>query len=159
MKRTAFALGATLLAFLVAPATALAGDKTDVCHFDADTNTYHLMTVSVAAMANHLAHGDAVPGDAVPGMDGYELGPNCEIVVVPQLSCPTEGTIGETLGSVWFWLWVNDVPFGYMGCVDTWPWFFNWGVQWDYFYGGAHLKFCVDAECSAPYDCYVPVSQ
>jgi hypothetical protein len=40
--------------------------KTAVCHYDATTSNYHLITIADPAMDAHIAHGDAMPGDALP---------------------------------------------------------------------------------------------
>ena len=155
MKRTIAELGTALLVCLVAPATALAGgEKVAVCHLDADTGTFHLITVSDSAFPAHVAHGDASPGDPVPGKEGYEFGPSCELL--SPVFCPKEGTLTETLGQHSFCFWVNGASHGCTGASESWLWWFAWGVQWNYFYGGDQLEFCIDADCSAPYSCTVP---
>lgn len=65
-----------MLASVVSPVNAQA-QKTDVCHFDADSGTYHLINVSNNAVEAHVNHGDGFPGGAVPGMDGYVFGGDC----------------------------------------------------------------------------------
>jgi len=39
------------------------GEKIDICHYDADTGTFHEINVSVNARDAHLAHGDVLPED------------------------------------------------------------------------------------------------
>ncbi|NIQ52394.1 MAG: hypothetical protein GWN71_02715, partial [Gammaproteobacteria bacterium] len=56
---------------------ASAMSKVDVCHVDED-GAYRLITIAEAAYVTHLGHGDASPGDAVPGMPGQVFGPDCE---------------------------------------------------------------------------------
>lgn len=49
-------------------AGAAQGPKQDICHYDADTGTYHHINVSQNALDAHLAHGDLVACDG-----NYEL--------------------------------------------------------------------------------------
>jgi hypothetical protein len=52
---------AGVFAALAAPAGASAS-KTDVCHYDADSGSYHKINISDNAFSAHLAHGDQEPG-------------------------------------------------------------------------------------------------
>jgi hypothetical protein len=86
-------------------AVAAPADKVDVCHLEGN-GSYHKISVSDNAYDSHIAHGDAAPGDPVPGMTGYVFGEDCEpelaaILVVSSLlnfsgtggggwSCPPE---------------------------------------------------------------------
>lgn len=70
-----------LLIGLAVPLTAQGrGEKSSVCHFDEATGTFLLIGVSVAALSAHVNHGDALPGEPVPGMSGYQFDGNCEPV-------------------------------------------------------------------------------
>lgn len=53
--------------------------KVDVCHASG-TGTYDEINISRNALPAHLAHGDALPGDPVPAMSGYEFNEDCELV-------------------------------------------------------------------------------
>ena len=46
-----------------------AGERVDICHYDSDTDTWHLITVNINALPAHLGHGD-VRVDDQDG-DGY----------------------------------------------------------------------------------------
>jgi hypothetical protein len=72
-------------AFLLIPASlAIAGQaKTELCH--ANSNGYQLISIAEPAVDAHIAHGDASPGEPVPGMDGYEFDATCEPVPVNDL--------------------------------------------------------------------------
>lgn len=59
------ALG-TLLAMSI-PAIAGPAPKVDVCHYDADSGTYHVINISENAFEAHVNHGDYSPGDLAPG--------------------------------------------------------------------------------------------
>jgi hypothetical protein len=67
----------TSLLVLGLPALALAAPhKVDVCHINGK-GRLRLINVAGAAVQSHLDHGDLVPGDAVPGIDGYRLDAAC----------------------------------------------------------------------------------
>jgi hypothetical protein len=53
--------------------------KFDVCHRTEGTNEFILINIADPALEAHIAHGDAKPGDPVPGMESSTFGPNCEI--------------------------------------------------------------------------------
>ena len=59
-------------------------EKVDVCHREGN-GSFHLINVSAKAMPAHVAHGDAKPGEAVPGMTDTVFGENCELVDVAPL--------------------------------------------------------------------------
>ncbi len=99
--------------------TANGGTKADVCHrTGSDTNPYVLVEVALPAVDAHRRHGDALPGEAVPGTDGdfvfdaacvpqdVVVDPPTEetVHVVAALSCPTAplltGESGTFTGSV-----------------------------------------------------------
>jgi hypothetical protein len=70
----------------MAPASAEGQSKATVCHFN---GTDDIVVISVAdpAVQSHVDHGDARPGDAVPGMDAT-YGESCEIVDNPTGPSP-----------------------------------------------------------------------
>jgi hypothetical protein len=51
--------------------------KIRVCHRTEGAVDYMLLTVAEAALAAHLAHGDGVIGDPVPGLPGMVFDDNC----------------------------------------------------------------------------------
>lgn len=60
--------------------------KMDVCHVTGN-GSYHMINVSERAWPAHEAHGDALPGDEVPEMEGYTFTDTCEMEEVqPELS-------------------------------------------------------------------------
>lgn len=50
----------------------------EICHVNG-RGDYRKITIAEAAYEAHIAHGDAAIGDAVPGLDGFIFGDNCEI--------------------------------------------------------------------------------
>jgi hypothetical protein len=61
--------------------------KVNVCHAN-EAGSFNLINVSESALPAHLAHGDAAPGDAVPGMIGYDFSSDCTpTLVVNVTSC------------------------------------------------------------------------
>ncbi|WP_436796092.1 hypothetical protein [Actinospongicola halichondriae] len=62
---------AALAALVVAagPAAAAPRERVEICHRDASSGDYRLLTVADAAVTAHEDHGDGVPGGPVPGMD------------------------------------------------------------------------------------------
>lgn len=88
LRFTAILLAA--LAFTVVSNLAFAqAQKVQVCH-KSGNGTFHLITISVNAQPAHIAHGDGLPGDLVPGMDGFIFGPNC----TPTPAPPPEIAVG-----------------------------------------------------------------
>lgn len=82
MRRTTLALAALSLVAVAAVAwTGLAGaepaPKVDVCHLGDEG--YELINVSENALPAHRAHGDALPGEPVPGMPGKIFGEDCSL--------------------------------------------------------------------------------
>jgi hypothetical protein len=85
MKKLMVVLALLALAMLVSEiAVAAPADKVDVCHLEGN-GSYHLINVSENALPAHLAHGDALPGDPVPGMPGYVFDDACNAVAEPIL--------------------------------------------------------------------------
>jgi len=54
--------------------------KADVCHRTGD-GAFQKVNVSLNAVSAHRAHGDALPGEAVPGAPGYEFDASCAAVL------------------------------------------------------------------------------
>ena len=52
--------------------------KMDVCHRTNGANAFVHINISEAAHDAHMAHGDVMPGDPAPEMEGMVLGENCE---------------------------------------------------------------------------------
>lgn len=68
--------------FLPASVTAFAREAgVAVCHLG-DAGAYRLQIVNRHAIAGHRSHGDALPGEQVPGMQGYKFDANCSPVRV-----------------------------------------------------------------------------
>lgn len=80
--------------------TAAPAPKVDVCHFDKDTGVYFKINISENAFQAHVDHGDAAPGDPVPGLPQKKFTDDCSIVwAIPQRE------LKETLT-----IYPNDVP-------------------------------------------------
>jgi len=73
-------VGLTLLIPAMASAQAT---KVNVCHVTGN-GAYLLINVAARALPAHLAHGDARPGDSVPGNAGYVFSDTCE---AEQVTC------------------------------------------------------------------------
>ena len=69
---------------------ALAGpERIVVCHIPLDTpSNYHIITVTPAAVTDHLAHGDHLVNPEVCG-DGVDNDCNGEVDELPECGCPT----------------------------------------------------------------------
>jgi hypothetical protein len=63
---------------LAGSATAKSESKVEVCHLKGN-GSYQLIKVNADALQNHLAHGDAAPGAAVPGQEGMVFGADCSL--------------------------------------------------------------------------------
>ena len=83
MKRPLIALlAAALVLIALAPMTIAKTTKVVVCHLDVVSASYERLVVTDKgkAVAKHLAHGDALPGEAVPTMPGYTFDDACTAV-------------------------------------------------------------------------------
>ena len=114
--------------------------KVDVCHRD-DTGGFHLMTVAAQAIPAHRAHGDALPGELVPGNPGLKFDGTCGEVAASSCPCnfslsnlasvgidpplsagecdanaDTVHISGQTAGGLHFQLQAADVASGATGC-------------------------------------------
>ncbi len=70
---------AVLLVAAMAPVAMAKTTRVAVCHShsDAAAVTNALLTASDNTVAKHVAHGDTLPGEAVPIMDGYTFDDGC----------------------------------------------------------------------------------
>ena len=88
MRRVMVAAAAVsgMLGACVIPTVALAAsaEKVAVCHSDDDAGQWQLLRVSSKgnAVQAHRGHGDALPGEPVPAMDGYVFDDACVAVAV-----------------------------------------------------------------------------
>jgi hypothetical protein len=72
-----------LLAFLPVMSVAAApAEKVDICH-SLGNGGYILINISENALQAHLDHGDGLPGEAVPGMEGKIFGADCSLEDAP----------------------------------------------------------------------------
>jgi hypothetical protein len=81
-----------LLAALPVLSVGAGGIKVDVCHNEGN-GTYHLINISDNAFDSHVAHGDASPGEAVPGMTGFEFDEACNVVQALQTTTVTSAAL------------------------------------------------------------------
>ena len=79
-----FALIALLLAFVPLGSISAAATKVDVCHYDKDADVYILINISDNAFDSHVAHGDAAPGELVPGREGYKFASDCSVIPLKE---------------------------------------------------------------------------
>lgn len=73
------ALASALMGGVLLVAPADARDKVlkvDVCH-QTGNGSFRLINVSGNALDGHVGHGDALPGDEVPGMPGFSFDEQC----------------------------------------------------------------------------------
>lgn len=63
-----------------------ASPKVDVCHQEGN-GSFQLITVAYQAVQAHLGHGDALPGEPVPGNPGARFDPTCAQVAASQCPC------------------------------------------------------------------------
>lgn len=108
MKKVMFVVLIMMLLLAMAiPAFAAPAQKVDVCHnTSSETNEWVLISISDNAWDAHASHGDASPGDAVPGMEGYVFDDSCN----PEPSGPPAGCY-DNYGS--------DVDITYSGTPDV----------------------------------------
>ena len=64
----------------VAGGAASSQQQSNLCHRVDSTNEFVLITVATATIDKFIAHGDARPGDPVPGQSGMILSPDCTAV-------------------------------------------------------------------------------
>lgn len=113
-----FAFG--LLALTVAPALAKP-NKVDVCHAEGNGG-YHMINVSERALDAHLGHGDALPGEAVPGMEDSVFSDTCEVAETePELTTETfdnwPSVADEDFGELF---WQAEGRYGSNTAVGDW---------------------------------------
>lgn len=131
-----------LLAAMPVLSVGAGGEKVDVCHNEGD-GTFHLINISDNAFDSHVAHGDASPGDPVPGMSGKKFDEACNVVdagpVVNDGYDATAVKKGQvryrnfrTQGNGWeFAVGTNVGVAGSMTSVD-WTYSANWFFTPDY---------------------------
>lgn len=78
------AAGTAMALMALGVASAAPAPKVDVCHMEGN-GSFHLINVSENALPAHLAHGDGLPGQAVPEREHYVFGDDCGTEFVPFL--------------------------------------------------------------------------
>ena len=76
-----------LAQILLAQDAAARVERVSICHLDKETGTFELKALPLRgrALAAHLAHGDVLPGDAVPDGSGSTLDEECQrLVEIPD---------------------------------------------------------------------------
>jgi len=95
------------------PAVAWANSKVDVCHRTGNGG-YHTISVASQAVQAHRRHGDALPGEAVPGQPGFVFDAAC--TAVPASSCPCDfslaglAAVGIDGNPAHTFSWINNGP-------------------------------------------------
>lgn len=84
-KKFSFILAAVVMLSLVVAggASAKQDSKVEVCH-KTGNGSFHMISISSSALDAHLAHGDGMPGQAVPGQPGKVFGADCSIASTGQ---------------------------------------------------------------------------
>jgi hypothetical protein len=98
-----------LLAALPVLSVGAGGIKVDVCHNEGN-GTYHLINISDNAFDSHVAHGDASPGDPVPGMDGYVFDDACNVVQALQTTTVTSAVLNFSSTGAGGWSCPSTYP-------------------------------------------------
>ena len=96
-------IGALVGFAVVATAAAQSVQQVDICHLT-DTGAFEFTTVVAPAVPAHRNHGDALPGEGVPGQPGFIFDAACQEVRVSTCPCnfspsflATEGITSSTL--------------------------------------------------------------
>ena len=77
-------LGLLFVSFSFAPQASADGHKVDICHYEAESDSFKRISVSENAEQKHFAnHGDGNPGGEFPSMDGYVFDEECVPVGCP----------------------------------------------------------------------------
>ena len=72
--------------------------QTSVCHLN-DTGAFQMLAVNARAVPGHRSHGDALPGESVPGRPGYQFDPACVArIVATDLTGEWTGTYSWNCG-------------------------------------------------------------
>ena len=105
-KKIKFSVSVLVIALLlmlgVSIAVAGPAPKVDVCHLTG-TGSYVKINISENAFQTHLDHGDASPGDLVPGVPGKMFADDCSLVDANANMAGTwRGESGIT-GSMGYW--------------------------------------------------------
>lgn len=92
-------------------------EKLLVCHgTDPGTKSWELIEVTeISYLKAHKEHGDAQPGEAIPGMPGYKFGCNCDVEMA------TINTVDMLDGRTWTSNNLEIVPCGY----DDQTWWYD----------------------------------
>ncbi len=106
-KRFYVIFTAVMILSLIMAGSALAKspNKMDICHNNGN-GTYDLVKIKVNTLQTHLAHGDAAPGEAVPGQAGSVFAANCAVTTVaqnepaPSVTVPLTNTHGKKADKV-----------------------------------------------------------
>ena len=80
----------SLLIFAL-PGAHAASVKVDVCHSEGN-GSFHLISISDKAVPAHRRHGDALPGEGVPGAPGNEFDEFCDQVLASTCPCDFSAT-------------------------------------------------------------------
>lgn len=82
---------------VVGIAAAAPAEKVDVCHAEGN-GTYILINISENAYPAHVEHGDASPGEPVPGMEGMIFSEDCTPVSAGPTVTPGYSGLTEAAG-------------------------------------------------------------
>jgi hypothetical protein len=70
-------------------------ERVEVCRYDAEADTYKLITVGAPALVAHLRKGGGVPGGAVPDQEGYVFDEACQPMPMGPYTCTTETGVDD----------------------------------------------------------------
>ena len=98
-KKLLSILSVLVLLFAALPALSVGagGEKVDVCHNEGN-GTFHLINISDNAFPAHVEHGDASPGEMVPGMEGKKFDEACNVVDAGPTVTPGYSGLTEAAG-------------------------------------------------------------
>jgi len=78
MRRLAISFVVVTLGFTGAGFVYAGQNKVDVCHME-ENGSYRHIVISESAMAAHINHGDAIPGDLAPGDEDLRFSDDCSL--------------------------------------------------------------------------------
>ena len=77
----------TGVALATGDSTSVQAPQVDICHLT-DEGAFNLININGNAAPAHRAHGDAAPGEAVPGSQTDVFDSSCVATAAPLLACP-----------------------------------------------------------------------
>jgi hypothetical protein len=111
--------------------------KSAVCHYSADTGTFHKITIADPGLPAHIEHGDFMPGEPFPDGSGY-LNDDCVpmryVLGSPPNNTGVYGGPTGTAGTV-------SCPAGAVAiAIEGFSGYYDWHDAWKYWIGQVRLS-------------------